>query len=108
VNKVWYLDATRSEVDVYNMAGSATWRLGPPTRSAAAGSGPTPRRRPRAAHPGAQDGRQGDQGGGREEHGPRADQLLAGLETEPGRRPGGRIRFPARRRAAAPRSPRRA
>ena len=47
VNKVWFLDATRSEVDVYNMGWKSTWRRAPATRSAAAVSGPTPRRRRR-------------------------------------------------------------
>ena len=46
VNKVWYLDANRADVDIYNLGWKPTWSSGRPTSAAAGGSGPTPRRRP--------------------------------------------------------------
>ena len=91
VNKVWFLDATRGEVDVYNV-GLAALPGGPRDRREA----PPPRARERgeegrcAASAGGEDGCEGDQGRRGEEHGP----------------PGG----PAagRSRARAPQGPRRA
>ena len=109
VNKVWFLDAVRGEVDVYNM----DW----PRYLEARATDEKRRRRERAnaekkaavaAPAGGQDGREGDQGGRGEEHGAprRPDARRAGA----GARSATRWRAsasPTRRRAGARRSPRR-
>ncbi len=51
VNKVWFLDATRGEADVYNMNWKRYLERAPPTRSAVAANARTRRRRPRSCTP---------------------------------------------------------
>jgi ATPase subunit of ABC transporter with duplicated ATPase domains len=71
VNKVWFLDATRGEIDGYNM----NWKRYQEARRHRR-EAPPPRARQRreegrrAAHPGAEDGREGHEGRRGEEHGP--------------------------------------
>ena len=108
VNKVWFLDATRGEVDVYNVGlDGATWRRARPTRSAAVASAPTPRRRrPRCTLQAAKMGAKATKAVAAKNMARRADQLLAGLEPERRRATGSRASGSRRpRRAAGPRSP---
>ena len=71
VNKVWFLDATRGEVDLYNMGWQRYLDARADRREAAAqGAGQRGEEGLRADGAGRQDAREGDQGGRRAEHGP--------------------------------------
>lgn len=71
VNKVFHLDANRAELDVYAMDWKALSAAAGDRREATSARAAERRTQGRpAAHPGRQDGSQGDQGGGRAEHGP--------------------------------------
>ena len=106
VNKVWFLDATRGELDVYNM----TWQRYQEARA----TDEKRRRRERAnaekkasraAHAGAKMGAKATKAVAAKNMARRADKLLAGLEPE--RQPDqvAKIRFPRPgARAAGPRS----
>ena len=107
VNRVWFLDAVRGELDVYNMGWQRTSTPGPPMSSVGAASVPTPNEGRRVAGPGRQAGRQGHQGrcgptdvaSRRPDDRPRLDEVRVPDRVA-------RIRFPRRRRAGARRSPR--
>ena len=106
VNKVWFLDATRGEIDGYNM----NWRRYQEARA----TDEKRRRRERAnaekkasvLHTQAlKMGAKATKAVAAKNMARRADELLAGLEPEQQRDRVAKIRFPTRRRAARPRSP---
>ncbi|EFF90346.1 ABC transporter, ATP-binding protein [Streptomyces sp. e14] len=101
VNKVFYLDANRSQIDVYNMG----WKLYQQQREADEKRRKRERANAekkgrRAALPGRQDARQGHQDRRRAEHGPPRRQAARGV--------GGRAPVPTRSPSCASPSPRRA
>ena len=82
VNKVFHLDANRAQLDQYAMGWDVYLSSARPTRSAAAASAPTRRRRPAAHGASRQDARQGHQGRRRAEHGAARRADAVGLEAE--------------------------
>jgi ATPase subunit of ABC transporter with duplicated ATPase domains len=94
VNKVFHLDANRAELDLQRRLEGL-----PPAardRRAAPQAGAANAEKKAGAHgAGRQDARQGHQGhGGRPEHGPRAERLLAGVEGERAHDKVAKLRFP--------------
>ncbi|CAM5472366.1 ABC-F family ATP-binding cassette domain-containing protein OS=Streptomyces tendae OX=1932 GN=F3L20_08605 PE=4 SV=1 [Streptomyces tendae] len=97
VNKVFYLDANRAKIDVYNMG----WKLYQQQREADEKRRKRERQNAekkavRAALPGRQDAGEGDEDGRRAEHGPPRGQAAG--------RPGGRAQVRQGRQAALPRA----
>jgi len=100
VNRVWFLDAVRGEVDVLQHGlAKSTWTPGPPTSSVAVGSGPTPNARPhRCARRPPKLGAKATKATAAQNMLRRADRMMAELDEERVADRVARIKFPVSRR----------